>query len=288
MRLKTAFLIVAFCLAGNLRTAQACVCSGAAVSDRDEAAAEFQAAAVVFEGEVLPGGHEITTYLSVIPFRVTKSYKGASEEVLEIYDASAGTDCGFGEQKPGMKFFVYGFRDGDGKVHFHACSRTTYLDGAGADIRFARNEPATKQDLAPPGERWRLYRDPTLAQRGASLKGTVRREDGGDLGNVFVTVWDVDKNGQRSSIGLVEATQKINPDGSFEIRFLPPGTYIVTAGASSIRATDGTEKRRVASEDSRISPSGKCEGEYGRLMLAERQVASIRVTCRAVSDSVAR
>ena len=35
MRLKAASLMVAFCFAGSLQTAQACVCSGPAVNDRE-------------------------------------------------------------------------------------------------------------------------------------------------------------------------------------------------------------------------------------------------------------
>ena len=154
MRIRAIPLVVGLYFASGLQTAQACVCSEPVVSDREEASAEFQAAAVVFEGELLPGGHYISSWngkpsLSMIPFRVTRSYKGASGEVLEVYDAHAGTDCGFGAPIPGTRFFVYGFRGEDGKIYIQACSRTTSLDAAGTDIRFARNDPPTKEDLAP-------------------------------------------------------------------------------------------------------------------------------------------
>lgn len=259
MRIKTILLIVALCSAATLRTAQACVCSNPVVSDREEATAEFQSAAMVFEGELLPGGHEISTRngklgLSIIRFRVIRSYKGTSDEILEVYDASAGTDCGFGDPKPGTKFFVYGFRGKDGKIYIQACSRTAFLDSAGADIRLARNELPTKEDLAPPGERWRLYRDPTLTERGASLVGRVHRRDGGDVSHVFLTLWDVDQNGERNRVGSIAAQQKVNADGSFEIRFLPPGRYNVTAA------------------DSQVSPTTRYVGEYGNIALEERQV----------------
>ena len=261
MRIKTIPLIVALCFAGSLRTAQACVCSEPAVSDREEAAAEFQAAAVVFEGELLPGGHEISTWngkpgLSMIPFRVIRSYKRASDEFLEVYDAHAGTDCGFGEPKPGTKFFVYGFRGEDGKIYIQACSRTASLDAAGADIRFGRNDPPTKEDLAPPGEKWRLYRDPTLTERGASLIGKVRREDGGDVSHVFLTLWDVDENGARNRAGSIAARQKVNGDGSFEIRFLASGQYDLTA------------------EDLHENSTAEYVAEFGNVTLTERQVLS--------------
>jgi len=251
----------ALSFAGMLETAKACVCSNQLLNDREDAAAQFNAAAVVFEGEVLAGGREISSWngkpgLSMIPFHVIHAYKGLSDESIEIYDSSPGTDCGFGEPASGTKFFVYGFKGKDDKIYIGGCSRTRTLDSAGPDIRFARGEPATKEDLAPPGEKWRLYRDPTLAERGASLKGVVRRADGGDVSEAFVTVWDVDESGRRNAAGSMAAHQKVSADGSFEIRLLAPGQYNVTA------------------EDSRESPTARYVGEYGNVALGERQVLS--------------
>ena len=270
MRLKAALLMVAFGFAGSLRTVQACTCAGPAVSDRDDAAAEFRDATVVFEGEVSASPKEIVAPtgshlgLSVIQFRVLRAYKGSLGNSIQLFDEMAGTDCGSDTLKPGQKLFVYGFEGSDHKTYIQACTRTTLLDYAGPDIRFARNESPTKEDLLPPGERRRLDRDPTLRRRGASISGAVRRADGGDPSGVFITIWDVDKNGARSSIGLVEATQKVNADGSFEIRFLPPGKYNVTA------------------EDRRISSAEKCQADYGNVVLAEHQVLShLRLTCKA-------
>ena len=261
--------MTAFCFAGSIQTAQACVCSGPAVNDREDAAAEFKDAAVVFEGEVSVSPKEIVKTgnqwgLSVIQFRVLRAYKGNLGESIQLFVSMAGADCGFNTLNPGQKLFVYGFEDKEHKIYIQACTRTTLLDYAGPDIRFARNESATKDDLVPPGERRRLARDPTLKRRGASISGVVRRANGGDPSGVFITIWDVDKNGARSSIGLVEATQKVNADGSFEIRFLPPGKYNVTA------------------EDRRFSSAEKCQADYGNVVLSEHQVLShLRLTCKA-------
>jgi len=270
MRLNSALLMAAFCFAGSLQTAQACVCSGPAVNDREDAAAEFRNAAVVFEGEVSASPQEIVAPtgsrfgLSVIQFQVLRTYKGNLGDSIQLFDSMAGSDCGSDALRPGQKLFVYGFEGSDHKIYIQACTRTTFLEFAGPDIRFARNEPPTKEDLVPPGEKQRLYRDPTLKNRGASVSGVVRRADGGDPSEVFITIWDVDKNGRRSSIGLVEAMQKVNADGSFEIRFLPPGKYDVTA------------------EGPRTGSSEKCQADYGNIELAERQVLShLRLTCKA-------
>lgn len=270
MRLKAASLVVAFSFAGGLQTAQACVCSGPAVNDREDATTEFRDAAVVFEGEVSASPKQIVAStgshmgLSVIQFRILRAYKGTLGDSIELFDSMAGTDCGSDALKPGEKLFVYGFEGNDHKIYIQACTRSTLLEFAGPDIRFARNEPPTKEDLVAPGERRRLDRDPTLKRRGASISGVVRRADGGDTSAVFITIWDVDKDGARSSIGLVEATEKVNADGSFEIRFLPPGKYDVTA------------------EDRRMGSAEKCQGDYGNVVLAEHQVLThVRLTCKA-------
>jgi hypothetical protein len=270
VRLKTASLVAAFCFAGSLQTAQACVCSGPAVNDREDAAAEFRDAAVVFEGEVSASPEQIVALtgshagLSVIQFRILRAYKGTLGDSIKLFDSMAGTDCGADALTVGQKLFVYGFEGEDHKVYIRACDRTTLLDHAGPDIRFARNEPPAKEDLVPQGERRRLHRDPTPERRGASISGVVRRADGGDPSEVFITIWDVDKNGARNSIGLVEAIEKVNADGSFEIRFLPPGKYNVTAEGRGTRS------------------AGKCQADYGNVVLAEHQALShLRLTCNA-------
>jgi hypothetical protein len=140
-----------------------------------------------------------------------------------------------GEPKPGTKFFVYGFRGKDSKLYIEACSRTAGLEFAAADVRYARNEPATKEDLAPPGERMRLLLDPTLATSGAVLRGKVTRADGADVSDVYVTIWRVDDKGFREN--YMEATQRVEKDGSYEIRYLPAGRYLGTAEDSILTKT---------------------------------------------------
>ena len=277
MRTKTWPLIFILSFACSFPTASACVCANPLISDREDAAAEFKDAAVVFEGEVSASPKEIVAPtgpslgLSVIQFRVLRTYKGNLGDSIQLFDTSAGTDCGSDGLRPGQKLFVYGFEGKDHKIYIQACTRTTFLDSAGPDIRFARNEPPTKEDLAPPGEKWRLHRDPTLETRGAIVKGIVRRADGGDVSSASITLWDGGDEGRR--IGAIGARQKVNQDGSFEIRFLPPGEYNVTA------------------EDFRTGSARKCEGEYGNVVLAERQVRShlsVRLTCKGVKDNAPR
>ena len=115
--------------------------------------------------------------LSVIQFRV-RAYKGNLGDSIQLFDSMAGTDCGSDAQGSGQKLFVYGFEDKSTRFTFRLVLVPTLLEFAGPDIRFARNEPPTKEDLVPPGERRRLDRNPTLKTRGASISGVVRRADG--------------------------------------------------------------------------------------------------------------
>ncbi|MFI5176873.1 MAG: hypothetical protein ACHQKY_18605, partial [Terriglobia bacterium] len=260
MRTKTLFISCLWFLLSVVltpKTTEACSCSNQMLSDREDAARQFEEAAVVFEGEVIPGGSEIVAAsrdkmgLSVTVFRVIRSYKGERAESIQLFDAMAGTDCALGPPPAGEKYLVYGFQGQDGKIYYHACSRTGRLESAGSDLRYARGEPATKEDLNPPGEKWRLLRDPSLATRGATLRGNVRRLDAGEVNDVFLTVWGVDEKGRREN--WIAATQKVNPDSSYEVRFLAHGHYMVTA------------------EDMRMTPTTRFVGEYGNIALAEGQ-----------------
>jgi len=237
------------------KAAEACVCSDQVLTDREDAARQFAEAAVVFEGEVIPGSREIvapsrdSTGLYVIVLRVVRAYKGLHDESVQLLDAMAGSDCAFGQPATGQTYFVYGFKGPDGKIYVQTCTRTSSLESAGPDLRYARGEPATEEDLAPPGEKWRLRRDPSLATQGATLRGGVRRLDGRATTNVFLTVWDVDEEGKRKQ--SMAALQKVNTDGSYEVRFLPPGHYRITA------------------EDYQVTQTSRFVGDYGNIIVAK-------------------
>lgn len=260
MRIRVPLVCLVLLIAGTAEAARACVCADQVLNDRENVARQFAEATVVFEGEVLPGGREISAPsrdepgLSMIVFRVLRAYKGNPEESIPLYDAMAGSDCSFGQPKPGEKFFVYGFKGKDIKIYLEACTRTQPLDSAGPDIRYARGEPATQEDLTPPGERWRLLIDPSLATRGATVHGTIRRADRADVSNVFVTIWDVDERGRRET--SMAATQKVNADGTYNVRFLPPGRYRLTA------------------LDYDFKPAVRFVGEFGNISLSKGQTLS--------------
>jgi len=254
MQIRYILLFSLLLVAGAWRQVRACACSDQILNDRDAAADQFRGAAVVIEGEVVSVTSVATPRdasfgLSEITFRVIQSYKGSSTKTIEIYDAYSGSDCSFGRPTSGERFFLYAFVGKDEKLYFQPCSRTAELAQASPDVRYARGEPATPEDLVPAGERWRLLSDPSLAKRGARLSGSVHRSDRGIASNVYLTVWDVDKNGRREN--SMAATQKVNSDGTFEVRYLPPGKYLVTA------------------LDSQRGPESRFVGEYRNVSLTE-------------------
>lgn len=260
MRTKIPLVWLALSITLSPKTAHACVCSTQDLNERDDAAREFTDAAVVFEGEVLQNSREIAAPsgekagISMTVFRVMRSYKGKLGDSIEVYDAWPATDCAVGPFRSGGKFFVYGFQGSDGKIYLSYCSRTISLNSAGPDLRYARGEPATKADLVPAGERRRLERDPSLSTTGATLRGIVHRADAGDVSKAFLTAWKVDKEGHR--LDLVAATQKVNADGSFAVRYLTPGQYFVTA------------------EVSRVNLTSRFVGEFGNARLLQAQTLS--------------
>jgi len=153
------------------------------------------------------------------------------------------------ETKAGDQWFVYGVAGDDGKLYIFPCTRTTPVKFAGPDIRYARNEAATLEDLMPPGEKERRS-DPNLARSGATLCGNVRRADKAGVSEVFVTVWDADQDGKREN--FVSTSQKVNPDGTFEISYLAPGNYFVSA------------------RDSLLGDSSEYVGVFGNVSLQAR------------------
>jgi hypothetical protein len=115
----------------------------------------------------------------------------------------------------------------DGKLYFTHCRRSTTIDEAGTELRYARGEPATEEDLMPREEKSRLDIEPELKENGATLSGTIRRFDRASMGRAMLTIWRIDEDDQNERPG--EIWQDANADGTFVVRYLWSGTYFLSA-----------------------------------------------------------
>ena len=129
----------------------------------------------------------------------------------------------------GDRWFIYGFLKKDGKLYFTDCRRSTTLDAAGTELRYARGEPPTEEDLMPRSEKSRLDNEPELKENGATLSGTIRRSDRAGMGRAMLTIWRIDEEDPKERPGQI--WQDANADGTFVVRYLWPGTYFLSARA---------------------------------------------------------
>lgn len=247
-------LVLALCLASTTRTARACSCAGTPLSERDAAAEDFDAAQSVFTGEVISTKNLMDTNESgrgptEFTFKIIQSFKGDKSSAVPVFSSMEHTDCAFG-LKVGDRLFVYAFEGKDGRLHVAPCDRTSSLESAGADLRFALGQPATAEDRVPADERFRLDLEPELKTTGATLSGQVHWPEKATHGDTFVTIWEVDEQGRRIDLHL--ADQKVDADGKFEIRCVKPGNCFVSAS------------------DSRHGMAAKYVGVLGLVYLPER------------------
>jgi hypothetical protein len=246
MRIFKSLIAVVLLLGLSCQTTQACSCGVTQLNARDDAARIFKEATVVFEGEVLsiepakPG--DLSNFLPAerenisnrepvaaeITFRVLRQYKGDPKLEIRMYTGArdSAEPCQ-ARYHAGDRWFIYGFLKKDGKLYFTDCNRSTTLDEAGAELRYARGEPATQEDLMPRSEKSRLENEPELKENGATLSGTIRRFDRSGMGRALLTIWRLDEEDQKERPG--EIYQDANPDGTFVVRYLWPGIYFLSA-----------------------------------------------------------
>lgn len=99
--------------------------------------AEYWTADAVFVGQV----EKISPFTSgqvVIPFervffKVSARYRGVTDERVELYDWATSCRYGFSE---GKTYLVYAYRNEQGILSTHYCSRTTEVSSAAPDLDY--------------------------------------------------------------------------------------------------------------------------------------------------------
>ena len=134
-----AFLLLAPSCALNI---YACQCR-----EKQPPCAEYWTADAVFVGQVekispFTSGQVVIPFESVL-FKVSAQYRGVTDERIELYDWE--TSCRFGF-KVGKTYLVYAYRNEQGILSTHYCSRTTEVLNATTDLDYFKLVSAARQN----------------------------------------------------------------------------------------------------------------------------------------------
>ncbi|MGB6471843.1 MAG: hypothetical protein WBE88_13375 [Candidatus Acidiferrales bacterium] len=199
-------------------------------SDWNAVAAGFHSATAVFEGVLIVSypvsGDASLGGLTAYKFRVLRVYKGSPALAITVISFGGRAPCSL-EITPHRKYLIYAVPGDKGRLAAWPCSRTAMVSDALPDLRYLRHEPPKPQDLLPYDEHQRLYHHPSLQKTGASLSGAVLGPGGKPPKSSIVSLWYSSPDGKPTRTAI--ETKKIGPDGRFDMRFVPPGDYFLTA-----------------------------------------------------------
>lgn len=128
-------------------------------------ATALEEAHAVFEGELLSVKQEryddglLRTIMlrDANLFEVNRTWKGAEETQIVVYDNGGGASCGIDFQE-GETYLVYVYLNQDGQPYTSLCSRTRAIAHAGEDLAALGpgSEPEKRVDLTKELQRWSL------------------------------------------------------------------------------------------------------------------------------------
>ena len=219
----------------------ACTCFGSnnAKTMRD-AAAWFSegahASKFIFEGSVtkqevrtgsagMPGtAMSMTAYgeYRAVSVHVVKAYRGEAGGDVTVVTGVGGGDCGY-DFETGKSYLIYAAKTGPNTFTTNMCTGTSLLEDAGAELRFLRGEAPTADDSM---DRYAYYLK-YLPKRTGTMCGRVSKADGSPFAEAQV---DVTQIREESLFPRTASDPDLSkPDGSFCIRGIYPGRYVLTA-----------------------------------------------------------
>lgn len=230
-------IVVSLTLTAGVNLACICGVSDSGKTMRDVAASHSEASAnrVIFQGVV--EGQELKTgpigppanTMSVtmagthraVHLRVLHAYRGLGSEEVTVLTGIGLGDCGF-DFETGKEYLVYAEKIDANNLFTSICTGTSLSEHAGAAIRFLRGEKPTAADLLDVQSYYAKF----LPQWTGTACGRIM-VGGSPLDKASVTMTQVrdepfpplqaaDENGSET-------------DGSFCIRDISPGKYILTA-----------------------------------------------------------
>jgi hypothetical protein len=241
MRKISILLMVLVCLNFTAKAAFACMCFGSnnAKTMRDAAAwfsAGAHASKFIFEGSVTKQevrSGSIGMPATAVSMTTQGQYRAVSVHVVHVYRGEAGADvtvmtgmgggdCGF-DFDTGKSYLIYAAKTGPNTFSTNMCTGTSAMEDAGAELRFLRGEAPTADDLM---DRYAYYLK-YQPQRTGTICGRVSKADGSPFAKAQVDVTQIREESLFPRTASDPALSK--PDGSFCIRGIYPGRYVLTA-----------------------------------------------------------
>jgi hypothetical protein len=158
----------------------------------------------------------------VVSIHVLRVYRGQVKDSVTVLTGVSEGDCGF-DFETGKQYLVYASRVDSENLFTSICTGTSALEQAGPALRLLRGEAPTPDDLL---DRASFYKKFTPKWTGTAC-GRVTTVDGRPFGKASVDMTEVrdDPFPPRSA----SDPNLSKPDGSFCIRVISPGKYLLTA-----------------------------------------------------------
>ena len=223
------------------RSATGCACAGpTGAKTMREVAAWYSdgpnANNIIFEGavekqEALVGPVETSRETTstgtsdhhrIVSLRVLHSYRGEAAGIVKVLTGSGEGDCGF-DFETGSQYLVYADRVDDETLVTSICTGTSLLAHADSALRVLRREQPTPDDLLD-GETYYKKFGPLWT---GSVCGRLTKADGTPLGQAWVDMTRV--RDEPFTMNTTADSDQSKADGSFCIRYVRPGKYLLTA-----------------------------------------------------------
>jgi hypothetical protein len=157
-----------------------------------------------------------------IRFRVLRAYRGDVSGMVTVLTGSGDADCGF-DFDTGSQYLVYADRVDDNTLRTSICSGTSLSQHAAPALRVLRGEDPAQEDLLDA----KNYYEKFAPQWTGTVCGRITKPDGTLLAKAWIEMTQVRDDTILPNTAAESATA--NSDGTFSIRYIRPGKYLLTA-----------------------------------------------------------
>jgi hypothetical protein len=154
-------------------------------------------------------------------FQVVRAYRGLASEKTIVVTGMGFGDCGF-DFETGKQYLVYADRIDADNLFTSICTSTSPLEQAGPALRFLRGEQPTLDDLLDVQSYYQKF----MPQWTGTVCGHATKSDGTPFDGASIEMTEA--RGEPFPAFRTGDPNLSKPDGSFCIRGLRPGTYLLT------------------------------------------------------------